>query len=144
MTLPFLRTNQHLFGCMLLSCNVRVSEWIHTECQGTPCSKQALYLKFKRQQRDAYHVTQEFQWIHTHNTVNHLASLAKWLSVLLQTKWLWGFEARYCHLNITIYLFEFSNINSRIKCEICVKLTIEVPDIFLLSLLLNLNIFDTF
>ena len=31
--------------CMLLSCHVRVSEWIHPlrlpECQGTPCSKQA-------------------------------------------------------------------------------------------------------
>ena len=36
---------------MFLSCHVRVSEWICTlylpECQGTPCSKQARYLKFK-------------------------------------------------------------------------------------------------
>ena len=35
---------------MLFSCHVRISEWIDTlylpECQGTPCSKQARYLKF--------------------------------------------------------------------------------------------------
>ena len=39
------------FDYMFLSCHVRVSEWIHTlylpECHGTPCSKQARYLKFK-------------------------------------------------------------------------------------------------
>ena len=39
------------FHCMLLSYHVRVLEWIHTlqfpECQGTPCSKQAPYLKIK-------------------------------------------------------------------------------------------------
>ena len=37
--------------CMLLSCHVRVLEQIYTlslpERQGTPCSKQARYLKFK-------------------------------------------------------------------------------------------------
>ena len=41
----------------------------------------------------------------------------------------------------SIYLFEFSNINSRIKCEICLKLTTEVPHVVLVSLLLTLNIF---
>ena len=45
------------FDCMLLSCHVRVSEWIHTlylsECQGTPCSKQAWHLKFKWLQRNS-------------------------------------------------------------------------------------------
>ena len=45
------------YDCMFLSCHVRVSEWIHTlylpECQGTPCSKQARYLKFKWLQRDS-------------------------------------------------------------------------------------------
>ena len=40
----------------------------------------------------------------------------------------------------SIYLFEFNNTNSRIKCEICLKLTIEVSDVILVSLL---NIFDT-
>ena len=43
-----------------------------------------------------------------------------------------------------IYLFEFSNVNSRIKRELCLKLTIEVPDVILMSLLLTLNIFDMF
>ena len=45
----FLTTKEN--NCMFLSCHVRVSEWIHMlylpECQGTPCSKQARYLKFK-------------------------------------------------------------------------------------------------
>ena len=43
------------FDCMLLSCHVRLSESTLNsvpECQGTPCSKQALYLRFKRQQQD--------------------------------------------------------------------------------------------
>ena len=59
---------------MLLSCHVQVSANESTlyslpECQGTPCMKQAPYLKFK--------------WIRTHNhlvckrTLNHLAKLAK-------------------------------------------------------------------
>ena len=43
--------------CMFLSCHVRISEWIYTpylpECQGTPCSKQARYLKFKWLQLDS-------------------------------------------------------------------------------------------
>ena len=38
------------FDCILLSCHVRVSEWLHAlyllECQGTPCSKQAQNRKF--------------------------------------------------------------------------------------------------
>ena len=41
-----------------------------------------------------------------------------------------------------IYLFEFSNINNRVKYEMCLKLTIEVPDVILVYLLLTLNIFD--
>ena len=43
------------FECMLLSCHVCLS--VSTlnsvpECPGTPCSKQASYLRFKRQQQD--------------------------------------------------------------------------------------------
>ena len=64
---------------MFLSCHVRVSEWIHTlylpEYQGTPCSKQGPYMKFKWLQRDS--------------NPQPLASLAKWLSVGLRTKCLW-------------------------------------------------------
>ena len=45
------------FDCVFLSCYVRVWEWIHTlqlpECQGTPCSKQAPYLKIKWLQQDS-------------------------------------------------------------------------------------------
>ena len=42
----------------------------------------------------------------------------------------------------TICLFEFSNFNNKIKCQICLKLTIEVPDTVLVSLLLTFDIFD--
>ena len=52
--------NTYLYGafaCMFLLCHVRISEWIHTlylsEYQGTPCSLQARYLKFKWLQRDS-------------------------------------------------------------------------------------------
>ena len=37
-------------------------------------------------------------------------------------------------LPTTIYLFEFSNNNSRIKYEICSKLTIEATDVVLVSI----------
>ena len=40
----------------------------------------------------------------------------------------------------SIYLF--SNDNSRIKCKICSKLTIELPDVVLASLFFTLIIFD--
>ena len=42
----------------------------------------------------------------------------------------------------SLYLFEFSNTNSRTKCKICLKLKIEVADVVLVSFLLTLNIFD--
>ena len=45
-----------LLDSMFLLCYVHVSQGIHTlefpECQGTPCSKQLRYLKFKWLQRD--------------------------------------------------------------------------------------------
>ena len=45
------------FDCMFLSCHLRVWEWIRTlqmpECQETPCSKKASYLKIKWLQRDS-------------------------------------------------------------------------------------------
>ena len=52
-----------------------------SKCQGMPCSRQVLYLKFKWQQQDS-----------NPQTLNHLAkqaSLAICLSVPLRTKWLW-------------------------------------------------------
>ena len=45
---------------------------------------------------------------------------------------------------ICIYLLGFRHNNSRIKSKICSKLTVETTDIVLVSLLLSLNIFDTF
>ena len=49
------KKNHH--DCMFLSCQVHVSEWIHTlqlpECQRTPCSKQAKDLQFKWLQLDS-------------------------------------------------------------------------------------------
>ena len=42
----------------------------------------------------------------------------------------------------SIYLFKFSSNNSRIKCKMCSKLTIEEPYIILVFLLLALNIVD--
>ena len=40
---------------------------------------------------------------------------------------------------VSIYLFEFSNNNGGIKCEICSNVTIKATDV-----LVSLNIFDTF
>ena len=43
------------FDCKFLSCDIRVSEWIHTllltEYEGTPCTEQGPNLKLKRLQR---------------------------------------------------------------------------------------------
>ena len=47
------------------------------EYQGTTCSKQASYLKFKWQQRDS---NPQSKW-----TLNHLAKRAKWLSCVVST-----------------------------------------------------------
>ena len=91
------------FDCMFLSCHVRVSEWTHTlqlpECQGTPCSKQVRNPKFKWLQQDSknmwhvYDMTRTYSQMHRTDKyskqLNHLASLAKWLSACLQTKWFW-------------------------------------------------------
>ena len=51
--------NTYLYGAlkfMFLSCDVGISEWIHTlylpECQGNLCSTQTRYLKLKWLQRD--------------------------------------------------------------------------------------------
>ena len=45
------------FDCMLLSCHIHISEWIHTlylhKCQESSYSKQGRYLKFKWVERDS-------------------------------------------------------------------------------------------
>ena len=63
----------------MLILNVRISEWVHTlyfpESQGTPCSKQARYLRFK--------------WLHRDLKPQPI-SLAKWLSVRLRLSNIWS------------------------------------------------------
>ena len=48
-------------NCMLLTCHVRVSDWIHTLC---------------------------FTWM-SKNSLLEAGAISKWLSVRLRTKWLW-------------------------------------------------------
>ena len=79
---------------MFLSCHVRISEWIHTlhlsECQRTPCSKHARYLRLSY-----CNGTRTHNHLFRKRTLNQLAklallaSLAKGLSIRLRTKWLW-------------------------------------------------------
>ena len=85
-----------VFDCIFLSCQVHVSEWIHTlklpECQGTSFFKQAQYLKFK-----------SLQWARTHNhlvhkqNLNHLAKLTKWLSCVVSSYMYDAFETCMWH-----------------------------------------------
>ena len=78
-----------------------------TKCHWPPCLKQVPYLKFKWQQRDSnpqplrllsstrpfsvIQISAPYRWVLTAQ-LNHLvcmASLAKWLSARLRSKWLW-------------------------------------------------------
>ena len=74
------------FDCMILSYHVRVWQWIHTlrlpECQGTPCSKQAPYLRQR--------------------TLKQLAKLAKWLSCVVSTYLYNAFDWMFlaCHVRV--------------------------------------------
>ena len=99
----------YMYGSLnsiLLSCQVRISEWIHTlylpECQGTPCSKQAWYLKFMWLQLDS------------NPQLISLTKLTKWLSCVVSTYLYCAFDfilllyhvhmAEWIH---TLYLSEF-------------------------------------
>ena len=66
-----IQTLKIILTCILLSCHVRVSEWIH------PLSTV----------RNG-HSYAPYKYVLT-TQLNRLASLAKWLSVWLWTKWLW-------------------------------------------------------
>ena len=86
------------YNCMLISCQGRVSEWIYTlylpECQGTPCSKQVPYLKFKWRQRDSN--PKPFSlWTRT-SPSSHTTH--GW--VLVYELIGCGFESRCCHLKV--------------------------------------------
>ena len=67
----------------------------------TPCSQQAPYLKFKWQQRDS-------------------ASLAKWLSVRLRTKWLWV-RISLLSLKLQIGARSFLTFRQTIQCRFTQK-----------------------
>ena len=77
-----------------------------------------------------------------------MASLAKWLSVHLRTKWLWV-RVQLQSLNPTnVYLVKANHRHTKKRWERRSKLTIKTPerrhnDVFLVSLLLTLNIFHT-
>ena len=89
------------FDCMVLSCHVRVSEWIHTllfpECLGTPCSKQGRNLKFKWLQLDS---TQNY--LVCKQTLKHFATLIKWLSWVVSTYLYGAFDCMLlsCHVRV--------------------------------------------
>ena len=78
---------------MLLSCHIRISEWIWTllllECQGTPCSKQVQHQKCKWQHNRV--------WTHSHlihlatQPLNHITSVCLW------TNWLWVYIPLLSH-----------------------------------------------
>ena len=54
------------------------------KCQGTSSSKQALYLKFKWQQRDS-----NPQPLSSETKTQQFTQTGRWLSVRPRTKWLW-------------------------------------------------------
>ena len=89
------------FDCILLSCHLYISEWIHSlhlgECQGSPSSKQAWYLKKKWLQRDS-----NPQLLNSETQLNHLAKLTKWLSWVLSTDLYGAFDSilSSCHVRI--------------------------------------------
>ena len=63
------------------------------ECQGTPCSTQAPYLKFECQQQRDQNPQPLSKW-----KLNHLAKMAKGRVLVYQLS-VCGFESHRCHLN---------------------------------------------
>ena len=90
------------FDCMFLLRHVRISEWLDTlylpECQGTPCLKQAWYLKLKwpTRNRTQNHILHK-------RILNHLAKLTEWLSWVVSTYLYGAFDCIFlsCHVRIS-------------------------------------------
>ena len=66
----------------------------------------------------------------------------------LYTIFVWKIETHTNHEHkynnpVSNYMFKVKNRNTRKRYEICSKLTIKTPGVFLVSLLLTLNIFHT-
>ena len=77
-----------LYAIITSRMSFRVNSHSLSECQGTPCSKQGPYLKFKWQIRSHNRLVRK-------RKLNHLAKLAKWMSCVVST-YLYG--AFYCML----------------------------------------------
>ena len=83
-----------LHDIIMSNTHFRVNLWL-PECQGTPCSKQAQYLKLSDSNRIQTHNHSDPKWTLKHS--------AKWLSVCLQTRWLWGLNpVEICHFLVNI------------------------------------------
>ena len=94
------------FHSVLLSCHVRVSEWIYTlyfpECQGTCCSIRydIWSLSDNNGMRTQNHLVCE-------GTFNHLARLVKWLSCVVSTyRWsAFGCMLSSCHIRVSEWIY---------------------------------------
>ena len=93
------------FDCMFFSCNVRVSEWIHT--LWFPNVKELL-----AQNRLGIYTFNDYNWTWTHNSLvckqmpNHLVKLAKWFSCVLRT-YLYGkcdCKLLSCHVRVSKWI----------------------------------------
>ena len=90
----------------MLSCHVRISEWIHTlywlnvEALLTPCLKQAQHLKFKWSQWDSN--PQPL----LKKTLNHLAKLANWLCCVVSIYLYGAFGCMFlsCHVRVSKWI----------------------------------------
>ena len=78
----FTKNNTACANIILYFCKCNSTLYSLPECQGTRCSKQAPYLKFKRQQRDSN--LQPFSLKTITQPFNQACQ-----SVRLRTKWLW-------------------------------------------------------
>ena len=67
--------------CMLLSCHIGISEWIHTlyfpDCPEILCSKQPQNIKFKWLQQDSNLLPTTHYHVLPNQTLNHFAKLIK-------------------------------------------------------------------
>ena len=84
------------------------------------------------------------RWIRikTHSPTNFPSPKDNILLTVTENKFIaWNYSSSR---STGIYFIEFNNNDSRIKWEVCSKLTVIAPDVVLVSLLLTLIIFDRF
>ena len=94
------------FDCMLLSCDLRVSEWIHTP---SCLNVQELLVQSRLKiwslsdcnwTRTQYHLVRK-------RTLNNLAKLVKWLSCVLSTYLYGAFDCMFlpCHVGVSEWIY---------------------------------------